>query len=291
MNQIFSTRLKEVRKEKGWTQKTVAESLGIGQTTVANYENGTRLPDLDKLKEIGDLFGVSVDYLLGRAVTAPAAESVPEHPAQPIGFDDYMSSLLRCDKPRIRTIISSLLDQGLSTQAIHEQWISRSLKEVGRLWDRGELPVWKEHFISEITLENLTLIKSRRIQERSGSRLILAIVPGAELHTIGIRMITDRLEEEGYRILFLGHNIPTDSILEAIRENKPYAVLFSVTMSPHIDSVKLIIEKVKQTFGTRTPTMLIGGAAFDRLKQVENFTGADKYCKTFDDILRNLRRI
>lgn len=116
-------------------------------------------------------------------------------------------------------------------------------------------------------------------------------MPGGESHSIGLRMIIDQLESQGFKIIFLGSNIPTDNILQGILENKPEAILLSVTMPRHVDTVRLIIDKIKQTFGTKAPAILIGGAAFEGVKQVENLTGADKYCHTFEDVVRNLARI
>lgn len=293
MNNLISSRMKELRKDRGLTQKAVAASLGIGQTTVANYENGTRFPDLDKLGEIADLYEVSVDYLLGRSASAEP-EPMTREPAQSdltYDFRDYMTSLLEGNKKRIRKIMMALIASDLSSHDIYRDYLARSLTETGTLWERGDLPIWKEHFISEMTLENMALIKSRKQGEFEKTRPLLAVVPGAEAHSIGIRMISDELEAIGYQVIFLGNNIPSENIIQAIRENRPMAVLMSVTMPQHVDSVKLLIEKIKQTFGTKTPTILIGGSAFDRMKYVETVTGADKYCKTYLDIEKNLKRI
>ena len=293
MKNIFSTKMKELRKDRGLTQKAVAGALGIGQTTVANYENGSRFPDLEKLSEIADFYKVSVDELLGRAIFTQTDFSNGDIPRSQARYDfkDYMTSLVNVDKIKTREIISSLLDSGLSTHEIYKDYLMRALKETGTLWEKGEMPIWKEHFISETTLEYMALIKSKQTAKFETMRPLLAIVPGAEAHSIGIRMISNELEMIGYQVIFLGNNIPADNILAAIQENKPTAVLMSVTMRQHIDSVSLLIDKIKQTLGTNAPTILIGGAAFDQMNYVEMVTGADKYCKTYQDIEKNLKRI
>ena len=62
---IISKRLKELRLEKGLTQKEVAEQLGISSTCYSGYEQGYREPDLKTLIKLCKFFEVSTDYLLG----------------------------------------------------------------------------------------------------------------------------------------------------------------------------------------------------------------------------------
>ena len=64
---IFSVRLKEQRKLYMFTQREMAEKLGISQPSYIRYENGSAEPSLENLVKLADLFDVSVDYLLGRA--------------------------------------------------------------------------------------------------------------------------------------------------------------------------------------------------------------------------------
>ncbi len=59
-----------LRKNKGLTQKDIADSLGISRQAYANYETGNREPDLNTLKQLSDIFDVSVDYLLGNEVSS-----------------------------------------------------------------------------------------------------------------------------------------------------------------------------------------------------------------------------
>ena len=58
----IALRIKKLRLSKGYTQKKLAELLGVKQTTIANYENSIRLPDAQMLVSIADLFQVSLDF-------------------------------------------------------------------------------------------------------------------------------------------------------------------------------------------------------------------------------------
>ena len=58
-------RLKELREEKGLTQKEVAEKLYIHSVTYLHYEKSQREPPLSLLVDMAMFYNVSVDYLLG----------------------------------------------------------------------------------------------------------------------------------------------------------------------------------------------------------------------------------
>jgi len=65
--EIFSQRLRELRKEKNLTQKELAEALDMTQRKISYYEMGGSDPSTSTLLKIAKYFDVSVDYLLGNA--------------------------------------------------------------------------------------------------------------------------------------------------------------------------------------------------------------------------------
>ncbi len=62
----FARRLVELRKEAGLRQEDVAKALQIHRTTYTKYETDVTTPDPAGLLRLAALFGVSVDYLVGR---------------------------------------------------------------------------------------------------------------------------------------------------------------------------------------------------------------------------------
>ena len=77
-------RLRELREERGITQRALAEVIGVSQQSINKYENHNIEPDIRTLIALADFFGTTVDDLVGRggaasedaprAGTAPTAE-------------------------------------------------------------------------------------------------------------------------------------------------------------------------------------------------------------------------
>lgn len=62
----FSSRLRALRTENGFTQKDIADKVPCTQQFIFGLEVGTKRATADTLSRLADIFGVSTDYLLGR---------------------------------------------------------------------------------------------------------------------------------------------------------------------------------------------------------------------------------
>lgn len=63
---IFATRLKELREEKGIGQVELAQNLKVSKGIISLWENGLREPSMQSLIAIADFFDCSIDFLVGR---------------------------------------------------------------------------------------------------------------------------------------------------------------------------------------------------------------------------------
>lgn len=63
---ILGYRLRELRRERKMSQSDLGKLLGVTKVSVSGYEKGTRVPSMDILLLILDVFEISADYLLGR---------------------------------------------------------------------------------------------------------------------------------------------------------------------------------------------------------------------------------
>lgn len=64
--QKFSANLKRFRKQKKLTQEDLATRIGVIRATYWAYEKGTIMPPYDKLEQLADIFGITIDELMGR---------------------------------------------------------------------------------------------------------------------------------------------------------------------------------------------------------------------------------
>ena len=61
----FPERLKEIRMERNLSQRTLAKEIGFSQASIARWEAGLQIPNIDVVIKFATYFKVSTDYLLG----------------------------------------------------------------------------------------------------------------------------------------------------------------------------------------------------------------------------------
>lgn len=65
---MIGKRVKELRIEKGLSQQELGFAIGVTKVSICGYENGTRLPNLEKLVKLADALETTTDFLLGREI-------------------------------------------------------------------------------------------------------------------------------------------------------------------------------------------------------------------------------
>ena len=73
----FAIRLKNIRKEQGYTQQQLATLLGISKSAISMYENGERKPDLSLIQKMAGIFAIDTDSLIGVTASPPSSPISP----------------------------------------------------------------------------------------------------------------------------------------------------------------------------------------------------------------------
>lgn len=75
---ILADKIIENRKKNGWSQEDLAEKLGVSRQSVSKWESAQAIPDLKKILQLSEVFGVSTDYLIRDEIEeGPALEQAP----------------------------------------------------------------------------------------------------------------------------------------------------------------------------------------------------------------------
>ena len=197
----------------------------------------------------------------------------------PIGkiAKQYISYLLNGDRNSASHLILSEIENGTPIKDIYLEVFQKSQYEVGRLWLSNQISVAKEHFCSAATQVIMSqLYPYLFTTDRIGHKLVTACI-GGELHEIGIRMVTDFFEMEGWDTYYLGANTPGSIILKAIDEYEAKVVGLSIAMPYHRSILKNVVHEIKSSDSGKNTIVLIGGNAINGKGTSWEWFGADGY--------------
>ncbi len=127
MTDLFTQRLKEERLKHNWSQRYIAQSVGIDENTYHNYEYGNCKPSLPRLFSLAQLLDVSLDYLCGRSHNRQAY-CLPEHPDIALLLSQNLKRLRRASGITQKQAAQAL---GLSEHAYQYYEIRQRLPQYG----------------------------------------------------------------------------------------------------------------------------------------------------------------
>ncbi len=188
------------------------------------------------------------------------------------GVDDSMSGT-----PGVLELTQLALERNISLEIIITQGLTAGMKVVGEKFDT------KEYFIpdmlasAEATGAAMDILKphleASNIETKG--KFAIATVRG-DIHDIGKNIVAILLRGAGYDVNDLGTDVPTEKILEVVREYKPDFLGLSALLTTTMVAMGEIMEALKQN-GLRDKTrILIGGAAVS--EEYAREIGADAYC-------------
>lgn len=114
----LGNRIQKLRRGRGLSQETLAERLGVTRQAVSKWETGESLPDVVRLAQLADLFGVSTDYLI-RGVPAEDAPAAPIAPAP----QETPAAASRSRTPRLAQRVTGWVLAGAGALGILTIWV------------------------------------------------------------------------------------------------------------------------------------------------------------------------
>jgi methanogenic corrinoid protein MtbC1 len=139
----------------------------------------------------------------------------------------------------------------------------------------NQVSVAQEHFCTAATQLIMSQLYPYLFSGQRMGRTLVATCISGDLHEIGVRMVCDLFELQGWDTYYLGANTPVSSILEAVREQKADVLAISVTLIPHLRSVQELIREIHTAPDCQSVKVLVGGYPFRIVPEMWRQLGAD----------------
>jgi methanogenic corrinoid protein MtbC1 len=184
----------------------------------------------------------------------------------------YLEALRAADTAGAFRVASRGLAEGMPLATLYQGVIAPAMHELGRLWEKGAITVADEHLATALTHRVLAALRPAALADQSFEpesekpRALLAAVQG-EQHALGLRMAADLLEDAGFQTLYLGADVPTEALRQAIRTLSPDLLGLTATMPESQGRLEDVVAVVRDEHpGLR---LLVGGQASASCPQPE----------------------
>lgn len=190
----------------------------------------------------------------------------------------YLETILAGDRRRAVDLVTEAVDRGIPIKRIYTDVFQHCQFELGRLWEENRITVAKEHLATAITQLAMSQLYDRfDFADRVGKKMVAACV-GGELHEIGLRMVADFFELDGWNTHYLGANTPIRDVVEMAFDIGADVVALSTSMTFNVEKVRDAVQSIR-TYRQpgMGPKILVGGRPFNVEPSLWQYVGADYF--------------
>ena len=219
--------------------RAVEPSRGPGGHRAYSDADITRLRLLNAVtsagRSIGQVAGLSTDELTRMAQDDSAARAERDKGAADSRNERSdaahivklaLASTARLDAPDLEHSLRRAIVQ-LGITSFIEDVASPILRRIGEEWHAGRLTIAHEHLASS-TIHDIVAESMRAIGRGVGEPTVLVATPIGERHAIGAALVGATAASEGWRVLYLGADLPARDIAAAATATKARAIAMSV---------------------------------------------------------------
>jgi methanogenic corrinoid protein MtbC1 len=204
---------------------------------------------------------------------------------------EFLDALVRGDRRTADQLVDRSLDRGDDLQTLYLEVLQPAMREIGRLWQENQLTVAEEHLATAITQAAMGRAFERvyRWRDQRTPTMIAACVDD-ERHQMGLRMLCDLLELEGWETTYLGASVPIEALVDMIEKRKPDVVGLSATIAPHLPRLRAAIAAIRESRVSPMPFIIAGGRAIAGDEALAQRMGADITASDASDAVQTLQR-
>ncbi|MBI9009354.1 MAG: cobalamin-dependent protein [Tenericutes bacterium] len=194
-------------------------------------------------------------------------------------MEEYLNALLLSDRNKAKSVVDKLISKGTKIEDIYLYIFQDAMSHVGNLWHDSIITVGREHYCTAVTQFLMSNLYTESLFEEEKDKTMIACAVGSDLHEMGIRMVSDIFELHGWRVSFLGSNLPTEELVSFAKETNPNLIALSITMPYHISILKNTISSIKLEEKLKNIPIIVGGVPFIDNPDLYKSVGADAYAK------------
>jgi len=201
----------------------------------------------------------------------------------------YVEALLAGQRRAAVDRILRLVREGAPVPDVYLQVLQPAQHEIGRLWQRNAIHPAAEHYGTAATQLVMSLLYPRIFSSCRSGRTFVATAVQGELHELGARMTCDVFEMAGWDTVYLGADLPPESLLEVLAERRPDVFGISATLVPQLERVAELVRRVRRS---GIPVrILVGGHAFDAAPDLWREVGADAWAPDAESAVQEAHRL
>lgn len=197
-------------------------------------------------------------------------------PLSPVAHQ-YLEALRRGQRHLASRLVLDAIAAGTSVKEIYLHVFQPAQYEIGRLWQTNRISVAQEHYCTAATQLIMSQLYPHIFATAKNGRTLVATCVAGDLHEIGVRMVADFFEMEGWNTFYLGANTPHSSVIAMIVEKQADVLAVSATISYHVGAVRELIRSVRADPACGRVRILAGGYPFNREPALWEKVGADGY--------------
>ncbi|MCC5930912.1 MAG: cobalamin-dependent protein [Cyclobacteriaceae bacterium] len=197
----------------------------------------------------------------------------------------YLDYLLQGKRREATLLINELIQQGVSVKDIYEFIFQISQYEVGRLWQCNKITVAHEHYCTAATQQIMSGLYPHIFSTKRKGKTLVACSISGELHELGIRMVSDFFEMDGWDTYYLGANMPDNQLQESLKEYKADVLALSVTLSTHVSKAAALIKKIRERSDFTGLKIMVGGYPFITNPELWKRVAADAFAQNADQAI------
>lgn len=169
----------------------------------------------------------------------------------------YLAEVLDGEQAAAEALVTHALMEGVSVTDVYAAVISPALAAVGRMWELDGLSIADEHMASEIT----AAIARRVLAPTHAAHGPLAVVACGddEGHALGAQAVASALGEGGWKVAYLGAQVPAATLERFVSVRRPALVALSVKLPDKLLAVAAQVRGLRRL--TPAPKVLVGGRA------------------------------